>query len=85
MAAMDYLIKNAVDLILANLPPETQSQLAELAKTGIGLKDQLDRIESGQQELRILLTALVQALQPETQHHVRAAIEQREPPENSFG
>lgn len=45
MAGIDMLLESAVKLILSRLPPETIARVDELAKSGLALKDQLDRIE----------------------------------------
>lgn len=62
MAGMDMVIENAVKLLMARLPPETTDQLVNLARTGVGLKEQLDRIEQGQAETKTILLALIEAI-----------------------
>jgi hypothetical protein len=45
MANMDLLLENALRLVIAKLPPEVFDKLAIMAKSGVDLKAQLDRIE----------------------------------------
>lgn len=85
MLGMDMMMRSALNLlvtrlpdILAQLPPELVQDIGQLAQTGVGLQQQLNRIEAKQDvlegkvdELRVLLRALVDQLTPRSNgHHV---------------
>lgn len=70
MSAWEMMAKNAVDLLIAKLPPEVIEQVAVIANSAIELKCQLDSLqtqiaglEQGQGELKLLLASLVEVLQ----------------------
>lgn len=62
MAGMDMILQQAVNLLIAKLPPEAIEKVGQLAQTGIELKEQLDRIEAGQKQTVLVLLALVELL-----------------------
>lgn len=65
MGATDFLLQNAVELILSKLPPEVHANIATVAQSGVGLAAQLNRIEerlavieAHQRELALLFASL---------------------------
>lgn len=75
MSAMEKVFENAVKLIAQNIPKETLDRLAILAQTGVGLKEQLDRIEAAIGELDRkygeLLLLLASHSQPEPEREAQ--------------
>lgn len=66
------LLENALKLLIAKMPPDVMSNLANVAKSGIELKSQLDRIEQTQRDIMLLIASLVDQLQPKVHSHGRS-------------
>ena len=82
MSAMEIMFQRAIELVLSQLPPETKENVANLAKSGLQLKEQLDRMEQAQAvqtalgvELRTLFIALIERLPKQERNNGHAADE----------